>query len=150
VYHGITECLAYKVCHGGSTFVFCTDHELRHGTDATDSRQIRSLDAERRLLQQCKDADAVYFDGQYLMNEYLGSVGIGSGPAISRMDWGHTCIEDVIDRVERCHIRRTYIGHHDPDRTWGQRVELDRHLEEICKGKPYSIELAKAGQTIEV
>jgi ribonuclease BN (tRNA processing enzyme) len=150
VYHGVTECLGYKVTHGGSTFVFCTDHELRHGDDPADPRQIRSLKAERRVIQQCHNADVVYFDGQYLKEEYFGSKAIGSGPAISRMDWGHSCVEDVVDRVERCHIRRAFIGHHDPDRTWGSRVELDQRLEQLCEGTPYKIELAKSGQTIEL
>lgn len=150
VYHGNTECLAYKVRHGDSTFVFCTDHELRHGDDPADTRQIRSRDAERRLIDQCQDVDVAYFDGQYLLAEYLGQKGIGATRGLSRMDWGHSCIEDVVARVEQCRIRRAFVGHHDPERLWGDRVELDRHLHELSRGKPYQIELAKSGDTVEV
>jgi phosphoribosyl 1,2-cyclic phosphodiesterase len=150
VYHGITQCLAYKVRHGSSTFVFCTDHELRHGSDATDERQVRSLAAERRLIEQCQDVDLAYFDGQYFLAEYTGKEGIGGGPAVPRMDWGHTCIEDVVARVAQCGVRRAFIGHHDPERLWGQRVEIDRKLSELSLNQPYHIELAKSGAMIEV
>ena len=150
VYHGSTQCLAYKVRHGNSTFVFCTDHELRHGDDMGDERQVRSLAAERRVIEQCQDADVAYFDGQYFLAEYLGQEGIGTGPSIGRMDWGHSCIEDVVARVAECRIKRAFIGHHDPERLWGDRVELDRHLQEISAAKPYQIELAKSGDSVEL
>ncbi|HET6249161.1 MAG TPA: hypothetical protein VFE47_15815 [Tepidisphaeraceae bacterium] len=148
VYHGITQCLAYKVRHGNSTFVFCTDHELRHGADPADERQLRSLAAERRLVEQCRDVDVAYFDGQYLLAEYAGQEGIGGGPAVGRMDWGHSCIEDVVARVAQCGIRRAFIGHHDPERLWGERVEIDQRLKQLCEGKPYQIHLAKSGGSI--
>ena len=150
VYHGITQCLAYKVQHGSSSFVFCTDHELRHGPDPSDPRQIRSIAAERRLLEYCQNVDVAYFDGQYFMDEYTGAAGIGTGVGVPRLDWGHSCIEDVIARVKQCNIRRTFIGHHDPERLWGQRIEIDRELDVICKGTPYEIHLAKAGATINL
>ena len=150
VYHGITRCLAYKVSHGGSSFVFCTDHELRHGDDPADPRQIRSLEAERTLMDQCRGVDAAYFDGQYLRSEYDGLEGIGSGPPVSRLDWGHSAIEDVVARARLCGIARTFIGHHDPDRQWRQRIELDQRLREASRGTPNHIELAKAGAVVEI
>jgi ribonuclease BN (tRNA processing enzyme) len=150
VYHGNIECLAYKVRHGDSTFVFCTDHELRHGNDPQDSRQILSLNAERRLIEQCRDVDVAYFDGQYFLAEYLGQKGIGWNPAMSRQDWGHSCVEDVVARVAECRIKRAFVGHHDPERPWSDRVELDRHLQELSRGQPYQISLAKSGDVVEV
>jgi ribonuclease BN (tRNA processing enzyme) len=150
VYHGLTQCLGFKVRHKTSTFVFCTDHELRHGTDPNDERQKKSEAAERRVLEQCQDADVVYFDGQYLLSEYRGEQGIGTGPAMSRMDWGHSCIEDIVERARRSRIKRTFIGHHDPERLWGKRVELDQHLHELCKNEPFEIQLARAGATVSI
>src|SRR6185436_20723441 len=51
VYHGVTDCLAYKIRHGDVSFVFCTDHELRHGDDPTDPRQAKSTAAEATLVE---------------------------------------------------------------------------------------------------
>jgi hypothetical protein len=150
VCHGKTQCLGYKIQHGSSSFVFCTDHELRHGPDPADERQVKSVEAERRLLEYCRNADVAYFDGQYYLEEYKGLVGIGGGQGVPRIDWGHSCIEDVIDRVRQCNIRHTFIGHHDPERLWGQRLEIDRKLEQECEGKSYEIELAKAGDRVDL
>ena len=45
VYHS-SPCLGYKIEHGGKKFVFCTDHELRHGPDPDDPKQKASEEAE--------------------------------------------------------------------------------------------------------
>ena len=148
VYHGNCPCLAYKIEHEGSSFVFCTDHERRHGEDPEDPRQKASMEAEERLIEHCMNADAAYFDGQYFLAEYLGQKGIGSAPPTPRMDWGHSCIEDIIARVQRCRIRNTFIGHHDPDREWPEQVQMDRDLEAL--GKNFRVQLARGDFTIDI
>lgn len=149
VYHGPTRCVAFRVRRGPRTFVFCTDHELRHGPDDNDPRQRRSLAAERRLAAQCRDADLVYFDGQYFLEEYLGHRGIGITAPVSRIDWGHGCIEDVVRRCYECRIRHCLIGHHDPERGWQERHELDQRL--IAEhGGNCRIELAKSDSVIDL
>ena len=150
VYHGNTACLGYRVEHAGSSFVFCTDHELRRGPDANDPRQLRSLAAERRLREFCQNIDLAYFDGQYQLAEYRGEIGIGARPAASRLDWGHSCMEDVIERAEGCRVRRALIGHHDPDRPWRQRRAFNCLLHEQTAAGACRIEMAKAGETIEI
>ncbi|HYF51037.1 MAG TPA: hypothetical protein VEJ63_16610 [Planctomycetota bacterium] len=150
VYHGDNRCLAYKVELNGSSFVFCTDHELRRGTDPKDPRQIKSEAAEARLRKELMNVDAAYMDGQYFIDEYLGKKGIGSSPAALRMDWGHSCIEDVIDRAVACNVKETYIGHSDPEREWQEKVEIDMKLSELSQQKGRRIELAKGQALIEV
>lgn len=150
VYHGPAHCLAYKIQYGSVSFLFCTDHEMRHGRDAADPRQGLSDSAEKRLSEECMNVDAAYFDGQYFRQEYDGAKGIGVTQAVSRLDWGHGCIEDVLDRVKRCHIKHAYIGHHDPERTWVARLELDRWLEDQSRGQPYQVELAKSEGVLDL
>jgi len=150
VYHGACPCLGYKIQHGKSTFVFCTDHERRHGPDPEDPRQKASMEAEARLLEHCKNADVAYFDGQYYLAEYLGQKGIGSSPPTPRMDWGHSCIEDIFNRVHSANIKHIFIGHHDPDREWPEQVQMDRDLEAQSSGKPFKIELARGDSTIDL
>lgn len=153
IYHATTPCLAYKFQHGGATFVFCTDHELRHPDgDPDDPRQLASEEAERRIRAHCQGIEAAYFDGQYLLDEYLGRRGAGSSSllAISRRDWGHSCIEDVVERAKACGVKRTFIGHHDPDREWMDRVQLDKQLQKECAGTGIQIELAKDRYTFDL
>jgi phosphoribosyl 1,2-cyclic phosphodiesterase len=150
VYHGLSRCLAYRIQHGPVTFVFCTDHETRHGSDASDIRQKKSDEAEARLVRESNEVDAAYFDGQYFRDEYEGRKAIGATMAISRLDWGHGCIEDVLDRARRCRIKRVFIGHHDPERTWAGRLEVDRWLTAQCAGSPYQVELAKSEDMLDL
>ncbi|MDB5321783.1 MAG: hypothetical protein JWN40_3414 [Phycisphaerales bacterium] len=150
VYHGPTRCLAYKIVHGSKTFVFCTDHELRHGTDPLDPRQQKSLAAEARLIEHCQDADLAYFDGQYFLDEYFGRKRIGLTAAVPRMDWGHGCIEDVIARCRACRVKHTLIGHHDPERSWQDRIRMDHDLAQENTNGGYRIELAKSDVTIDL
>jgi phosphoribosyl 1,2-cyclic phosphodiesterase len=150
VYHGPTRCLAYKIRHGNAAFVFCTDHELRRGTDPYDPRQHLSMAAEARLIENCEDVDLAYFDGQYNLEEYFGKRGIGMTAAIPRIDWGHGCIEDVVSRAKKCRVKLALVGHHDPERSWQERIALDERLaKDFSKGTP-RIELAKSDMVVDV
>ena len=143
-------CLGYRVEHGGRVFVFCTDHELRHGPDGDHPHQRESLAAERRVVEQCQGADLLYRDGQYLRAEYDGFQGVGTSGAVPRLDWGHSCIEDVVDMARACRVKRTLIGHHDPNREWSERNWLDETLARGSQESEYKVELARAETTVEL
>jgi phosphoribosyl 1,2-cyclic phosphodiesterase len=142
-------CLAYRIDHGGRSFVFCTDHELRRGPDAGHPAQHASLAAEARLVEHVRGADLLYRDGQYLRAEYDGREGIGSSAPVPRLDWGHSCIEDVIEMARACRVRRTLIGHHDPNRNWADRNRLDSMLAQSGDGESM-FEMARAETVIEL
>lgn len=150
VYHGATRCLSYKFQHNGVTFLFSTDHELRHGDNPDDPRQIRSLAAEARLRKESQGADLAYYDGQYLLEEYLGREKISSTSAVPRIDWGHGCVEDIVERARLCGVKRTFIGHHDPERSWQDRVKIDRYLLEERGKTGVQIELARSDVVLDL
>ncbi|MCE5244971.1 MAG: MBL fold metallo-hydrolase [Syntrophobacteraceae bacterium] len=141
-------CLAYRIEHGGKTLVFCTDHELRHGDQPDDPRQQASLQAEERLGQKVHGADALYRDGQFFRAEYDGYQGIGLSGGVPRLDWGHSCIEDVVDMAEMCAVKATYIGHHDPNRDWSERNWIDETLKRRSDHTGLRFELARAESVI--
>lgn len=143
-------CLGFRIEHNGKVFVFCTDHELRHGDDPNDPLQIASLEAEETLCSHSLNADVLYRDGQFLKAEYDGELGIGTPLGVSRMDWGHSCIEDVMDMAEKCNIGQTYIGHHDPNRTWADRNWIDEILERRSEQSGLKFEMAKAETVIDL
>ncbi len=145
-----SPCLAYRVERGGKVFIFCTDHELRRGQESDHPLQIASLEAEERLCQHSMDADILYRDGQFLRIEYDGDLGVGSPHGVSRLDWGHSCIEDVLDMATRCRIKQTYIGHHDPNRDWSERNWLDETLQRKSKQTGLNFELARAETVIDL
>jgi phosphoribosyl 1,2-cyclic phosphodiesterase len=145
-----SPCYAYRVERGGKAFVFCTDHELRHGDDPDHPLQKASLEAEARLREFAAGADVLYRDGQYQRIEYDGHQGIGSPFGVPRIDWGHSCIEDVIEMADECGIRRTYVGHHDPNRDWSERNWIDEILSRKGQQSGRFFELARAETVIDL
>jgi ribonuclease BN (tRNA processing enzyme) len=141
-------CLAYRIENAGKVFIFCTDHELRHGDKAGDPRQEASLRAEERLKEHARGADAMYRDGQFFRVEYDGYQGIGISGGVPRIDWGHSCIEDVIDMAEDCGIKATYVGHHDPNRDWSERNWIDETFKRKSDQTGLLFELARAETVI--
>jgi len=143
-------CLAYRIEHNGKVFVFCTDHELRRGDDPDFHLQVASLDAEQRLVEQAMNADVLYRDGQFLRDEYDAKKPLGGAQGVARKDWGHSCIEDVVDMAIKANVKHTYIGHHDPSRRWSELVEIDQDLEQQSKTEGRHFELAKAETIIDL
>lgn len=141
-------CFAYRIEHGGKVFIFCTDHEYRRGADPADRRQQASLAAEARLRQHAQGADLMYRDGQYFQAEYDGHQGIGNAGGVPRIDWGHSCIEDVVDMAEACQVKSTLIGHHDPNRDWSERNWIDDTLTRKGEQIGFRLELARAETTV--
>lgn len=154
-YHGLTECLGYRIEHGGKVFVFSTDHErlspdMEIPPELGEGALEESLKADRELVEVCRDADLAYFDGQYLREEYFGRKSIGASPAVSRVGWGHGCVEDILNRAMELGIGQCLIGHHDPQRSWPAQVSMAEHLQEFAKAKNIRVELAQDGQSVEL
>lgn len=143
-------CLAYRIEHKGKVFVFCTDHELRRGDDPDFHLQKESVEAEKRLIEYARDADVLYRDGQFLRSEYDAQKPLGGQNPAPRKDWGHSCIEDVVDMAKAAKVKRTYIGHHDPNRSWRELVELDQQLKVQSAEAGLHFEMAKAETVIDL
>jgi phosphoribosyl 1,2-cyclic phosphodiesterase len=149
VYHP-APCLAFRIERAGKVFVFCSDHELRRGPDPEDSRQVSSLKAETRAMEHSRNADLLYRDGQYLGSEYDGHLGIGPSAAVPRLDWGHSCIEDVEEMAVRCGVKQTFIGHHDPNRSWNECNWIDESLHRRSQDRTEKVELARAETRVDL
>lgn len=142
-------CLAYRIQHRDKVFLFCTDHELRH-EDPNEESQQKSEAADALVAAHAADADVVYRDGQYLRAEYDGFKGIGDASPVPRLGWGHSCLEDVVEMAEKLGIPQTYIGHHDPNRTWGERNAIDEGLSRRSQSSSSKIELARAETVVDL
>ena len=143
-------CLGYRIERAGKVFVFVTDHELRHGEDPDDPRQKASHEAEERLKHHARDADLLYRDAQFFRAEYEGLQGIGATIGVPRLDWGHSCVEDVMDMAWECQIKSTLVGHHDPNRDWSERNWIDDALKRRSDQTGLGFELARAETAIDL
>ncbi|MEO0368642.1 MAG: hypothetical protein AAF197_07635, partial [Pseudomonadota bacterium] len=88
--------------------------------------------------------------GQFLRAEYDAEKPLGGGMGVPRKDWGHSCIEDVVEMAEAAQIKETYIGHHDPSRSWVELQEIDEMLDDLSGKSEFSFSLAKPETVIDL
>jgi len=102
---------AYRINVNGKSFVCATDTEHKDSADP-------------RLVSLAKNADILYYDGQYTPEEYSGK----KGP--TKFDWGHSTYEWAINNALAAGVRLVILGHHDPGRDdFGIENILERALE---------------------
>jgi len=83
----------YRVEYRDQVFVFASDSEYRNPTE-------EELEYYADFF---RDADLVYFDGQYTLVE-----------AFVKEDWGHSTAMMAVDLAARANVKKVVIGHHDP------------------------------------
>ncbi|MEI6686348.1 MAG: MBL fold metallo-hydrolase [Planctomycetota bacterium] len=118
---------AYKIECKGKSYVYASDHEQLTETDTG-------------LANFCKDADAIYLDGQFLLSEYLGQSGIGSGFPTKRIGWGHSPMEWCLLTALAANTKELHMGHRDPRRS---DIETENVLAYL---KGHAVELSKSNQ----
>ena len=85
-----------------------------------------------------------------MRSDYDGLSGIGASGPVRRLDWGHSCIEDVQEMALKCGVKNTYIGHHDPNRDWSELNWIDEAIIRRCERMDEKISLARAGTMIDL
>jgi phosphoribosyl 1,2-cyclic phosphodiesterase len=116
-------CLGYRLTSRGRTICYITDNELYLPGDARhNTRYVQQLAAF------VAKADVLITDTTYRDSEYP-----------SKVDWGHSCVSQVVDLAARAEVKRLHLFHHDPDQT---DDHIDRKLAEAREG------LAKLGSKV--
>jgi phosphoribosyl 1,2-cyclic phosphodiesterase len=106
-------CRGYRICTPQGDVVYMPDHE-GYERNAIERQKLNGeaapalLDDARKRDQEIveffREADVVITDTQYDNAEYPG-----------RLDWGHSCVDDVVDIAMRAGVRHLFLFHHDPD-----------------------------------
>jgi phosphoribosyl 1,2-cyclic phosphodiesterase len=96
-------CLRYKVTRGDEFVVFSTDVELNNcfGKDYPTEEERTRAQAYLKFIQGCS---LLIGDAQYTAEQYPSKVG-----------WGHTSMELLMEIAHRAGVKRLAIYHHDPD-----------------------------------
>ncbi len=113
-------CLLIKVRFAGKSLVYATDFE--HGEEASE-----------RLVEFCRGADVLLYDGQYDEGEYDAHRG-----------FGHSTPGEGVAVMERAGVGRLLVVHHDPHAT-----DAVLRARESALGRP-GVRFAREGETIEL
>ena len=121
--------------------------ETPDGVFQTECDWLIACDGANSDIREMVGAE---FVGQFFQAEYDGLLGIGSPVGVPRLDWGHSCVEDVMQMAQDCEIKSTYIGHHDPNRDWSERNWIDQALARKSDQTGLAFELARAETVIDL
>jgi ribonuclease BN (tRNA processing enzyme)/DNA-binding response OmpR family regulator len=139
--------LGYRIEVDGAALVYATDHEPHsrllaageHGGGDGDARFPHRED--RRHAEFLAGADLVVHDTQYTAGEYATKVG-----------WGHSTLESVVDTAIASGVRSLALFHHDPmrdDDAVDAIVESGR-ARVAAAGSALELFAAREGQEIEL
>lgn len=92
------NCLGYRLEYAGRTLCYVTDNEL-YPADSPS----RSEEYVERLVDFCRDTDALITDCTYADDEYAKHV-----------HWGHSSVSQVAELAWRARVRTLHLVHHDP------------------------------------
>ena len=107
---------SYSVSAFGKKFIFATDTEHKDSPDP-------------RLLKLARDGDVLYYDSQYLPEEYIGTPGTLTG-AMTKFDWGHSTYEWAVRNALAAGVKTVVLGHHEPER---DDFQLEALHERACR-----------------
>jgi phosphoribosyl 1,2-cyclic phosphodiesterase len=146
------QCLGYRFEFDGKVLctafdtepyfnVFCTDpHDPGYDEAIAAEGEQAAAEENARMLRFINGADLLIYDAQYTQAEYCQS----------RVGWGHSPIEHVIDVARRSKVRQLALFHHDVLRTDDQ---LDAMGPVYCKevdGPGFQSFFAREGMEIEL
>lgn len=95
--HHPQETYGWRLEFYGKIFVFATDTEpFDGGPDPV-------------LVGLAQNADVLYLDCQYSREQYLGKIG-----GVPRLGWGHGYDTWCAEVAKVAHVKKLYLGHHDP------------------------------------
>jgi CheY-like chemotaxis protein/phosphoribosyl 1,2-cyclic phosphodiesterase len=94
-------CLGYRLSARGRRICYITDNELYLPSD-----KRYNLRYAEQLADFVRGADVLITDTTYRDSEYL-----------SKVDWGHSCVSQVVALAARAEVKRLHLFHHDIDQT---------------------------------
>ncbi|MBN2509390.1 MAG: MBL fold metallo-hydrolase [Spirochaetales bacterium] len=139
-YKGKTVCTAYDTEPFRN--VFPTDPEdFGYDEAAAEEGEKAAREENEKILRWYQGADVLIHDCQYTNEEYLES----------KIGWGHSTFEFVINSAHKADIKRLYLFHHDPMRSDEQLEELHREYVGRVNGRTnMEIHIAQEGLEIQV
>lgn len=121
----------YKIQMGGKTIVFAPDNEI----PAPDSPEdAKFLDEFRAYIH---DVDILIHDAQFSLKQYE-----------SRVGWGHSAWERIIEVAQQEKVKQLYLTHHDPDSSDEYLFKLSEEIQTRHYGNFHHLCLVKEGQEI--
>lgn len=103
------NCLGYRVDHKGKSICYITDNELYPQDSEFFMKNVRE-----QLVRFVRGTDILIHDATFFDDEYK-----------KRVNWGHSCVSQVVKLAHEANVKRLYLFHHDPEQS---DADLDKKL----------------------
>ena len=146
-------CLGYRFEYQGR--VFCTAYDTEpfrnvfptdpddpgYDSTAAEEGELAAKEENEKVLRFYEGANLMVHDSQYTHEEYIDS----------KLGWGHSSFEYVINSAHKSGIERLALFHHDPQRSDKHLAALEEQFQNSVNGKTdMEIFVAREGAEIEV
>lgn len=126
-----TKTAIYKIKIDNYSIVFSPDNEL-----PLETTPVRFTKKFEEFISGC---DLLIHDAQFCLNNYH-----------SKMNWGHSAWERVIEISKRSSVKRLYLTHHDPDSSDDYLDEISTQVNEYMNNPFLDIKVVKEGMEVSL
>jgi phosphoribosyl 1,2-cyclic phosphodiesterase/CheY-like chemotaxis protein len=133
--------LGFRVEVGGATFAYMTDHEPHGRTQACGRVKAEGWHhpEDSRHVEFIRGVDLLVHDAQYTAAEYP-----------SKLGWGHSTVEYLVDVACDAGVKRLGLFHHDPMRTDEQLDKVVEMARERAARQGSRLEIFAAAERQEI
>lgn len=123
----------YKITVDETVIIFSPDNELMHDK----SKETTQFQEDFRAF--IHGADLLIHDAQFTSEQYKTRVG-----------WGHSAWEDVLEIAKEEKVKRLCLTHHDPDNDDDKLAMIENEVMDQAGSSFESLNLAKEGQVVSL
>jgi len=135
--------LAYKVSEGGKTFIYASDNEpYRYTLHAARKDQLASqygAELDQKFIDFLTGADFLVSEAQYTLDEYRSKIG-----------WGHSPIESVVEFAIKANVKQLALFHHDPAHDDATIDAMVKHAQSLILAQKSTIKCFGAAEGMEI
>jgi len=135
--------LAYRVTEGTKTFIYASDNEpYRYTLHAARKDQLATqygAELDQKFIEFLSGADFLVSETQYTLNEYRSKIG-----------WGHSPIESVVEFAIKANVKQLALYHHDPAHDDATIDGMVKHAQKLIQTQKSSIQCFGAAEGMEI
>ncbi len=135
------RCAGFRFETSVGSIAYVSDNEINHEGQATHLPKETAEHLIQRMVDTLHGVRVLIHDAQYTAVEYRSKVG-----------WGHSAIEDVVDLAGKAGVERLFLFHHDPMRSDADinRIVCEARARAKANGWHLRIDAAREGLEVHL
>jgi phosphoribosyl 1,2-cyclic phosphodiesterase len=133
------RCAGFRFETSSGSVAYVSDNEINHDGQATHLPRETASHLLDRMVDTLHGVRVLIHDAQYTRAEYQSKVG-----------WGHSAVEDVVEMAGRAGVERLVMFHHDPMRTDADLNRIVRLARDLVAEHGWTMRVDAAREGMEI